>query len=123
MDSMPWVAPDDIEYEFEARSVCGCARSCRREASRRLDLFEIEPADDPLPASPQDEAAKALIRPALCVEAREGRLHVFLPYMPKLADYLDLVAAVEDTCRYLQNAGVGGGLYAAGRSAVADRSA
>ncbi len=41
-----------------------------------------------------------MIRPALCVEAREGRLHVFLPYTPKLPDYLDLVAAVEDTCAH-----------------------
>jgi uncharacterized protein (DUF2126 family) len=36
------------------------------------------------------------------VQAREGRLHVFLPYAPKLADYLDLVSAVEDTCQYLK---------------------
>jgi uncharacterized protein (DUF2126 family) len=42
-----------------------------------------------------------LIRPALCVQAREGRLHIFLPYASKLADYLDLLAAVEDTCQYL----------------------
>ena len=38
---------------------------------------------------------------------------MFLPYASKLADYLDLVAAVEDTCQYLQNAGVAGGLHAA----------
>ena len=36
------------------------------------------------------------------MQAREGRLHVFLPYAPNLADYLDLVSAVEDTCRYLK---------------------
>jgi uncharacterized protein (DUF2126 family) len=29
-------------------------------------------------------------------------MHVFLPYAPKLADYLDLVSAVEDTCSYLK---------------------
>jgi len=42
-----------------------------------------------------------LIRPTLCTQVREGRLHVFLPYAPNLADYLDLLAAVEDTCQYL----------------------
>ena len=36
------------------------------------------------------------------MQAREGRLHVFLPYASNLADYLDLLAAVEDTCQYLQ---------------------
>ncbi len=35
------------------------------------------------------------------MEVREGRLHVFLPFVPVLADYLDLVAAVEDTSRHL----------------------
>ena len=28
-------------------------------------------------------------------------MHVFLPYAPVLADYLDMVSAVEDTCRFL----------------------
>jgi uncharacterized protein (DUF2126 family) len=36
------------------------------------------------------------------VQAREGRLHVFLPFIPVLADYLDLIGAVEDTCRYVK---------------------
>ena len=45
--------------------------------------------------------APVLIRPALCVEVREGRLHVFLPFVPVLADYLDLASAVEDTCAHL----------------------
>jgi uncharacterized protein (DUF2126 family) len=57
---------------------------------------------DPLPAlASTAESAPELIRPALCVQAREGRLHVFLPYASTLADYLDLLAAVEDTCQYL----------------------
>jgi uncharacterized protein (DUF2126 family) len=47
------------------------------------------------------ETATELIRPSLCVEAREGRMHVFLPYASQLADYLDVVSAVEDTCRHL----------------------
>jgi hypothetical protein len=67
-----------------------------------MDLFEKKPTADPLPAlSSTAETAPELIRPSLCVQAREGRLHVFLPYASKLADYLDLVAAVEDTCQYL----------------------
>ena len=54
------------------------------------------------PLSSTAETAKELIRPALCVQVREGRLHVFLPYAPVAADYLDLVAAIEDTCAHLQ---------------------
>ena len=61
------------------------------------------PEADPLPPVLRpNEDAQELIRPALCVQVRDGRLHVSLPYAPILADYLDLVSAVEDTCRYLQ---------------------
>jgi uncharacterized protein (DUF2126 family)/transglutaminase-like putative cysteine protease len=99
--SMPWVAPDELEYEFETAPFADRVKLPSSPA-RRLDLFERNPIADPLPAlSSTAESAPELIRPSLCVEAREGRLHVFLPYASKLADYLDLVAAVEDTCQYL----------------------
>src|SRR3981081_4275611 len=99
--SMPWVAPDELEYEFEAAPFADRVKLPSSPA-RRMDLFERRPAADPLPAlSSTAETALELIRPSLCVQAREGRLHVFLPYASRLADYLDLVAAVEDTCQYM----------------------
>ena len=101
-ESMPWVAPDELEYEYEAAPFADLIKLPSRPI-RRMDLFQKNPVADPLPAlSATAEAAPELIRPALCVQARESRLHVFLPYASKLADYLDLVAAVEDTCQYLQ---------------------
>jgi uncharacterized protein (DUF2126 family)/transglutaminase-like putative cysteine protease len=100
-DSLPWVAPDELVYEYEAAAFRDLVKLPARPA-RRLDLFERIPAADPLPAlSTRLEMAPELIRPALCVEVRKGRLHVFLPYASQLADYLDLLAAVEDTCQYL----------------------
>jgi uncharacterized protein (DUF2126 family)/transglutaminase-like putative cysteine protease len=101
-DSVPWVAPDDIEYEFEDDPLAPREKLPKKPA-RRMDLFALSVADDPLPASPLiGESAKETIRPALCVEVREGRLHVFMPYTPKLPDYLDLLAAIEDTCVYVK---------------------
>jgi uncharacterized protein (DUF2126 family)/transglutaminase-like putative cysteine protease len=100
-ESLTWVAPDELDYEYEAAPNADLVKLPPRPA-RGIDLFGKEPIADPLPAlSSKAETAPELIRPALCVEAREGRLHVFLPYAPKLADYLDLLAAVEDTCQYL----------------------
>ena len=106
LDSLPWVAPDDIEYEYETDPFADREQLPSRQARRmdlfNMDLFTNDPAEDPLPADPQtDDTSKSLVRPALAVEVREGRLHVFLPYMTKLPDYLDLLAAVEDTCVYL----------------------
>ena len=101
-ETMPWVAPDELEYVFDA-APCADRAVLRSSRTHRMELFEVDPAPDPLPAISRDPAtAPELIRPSLCVQAREGRMHVFLPYTRVLADYLDLVAAVEDTCRYLK---------------------
>ena len=101
-EPMPWVAPDELEYPLDEEPF---ADRIKLPSSKlqRLDLFNQEPEPDPLPpVLRSNEDAKELIRPALCVQIRDGRLHVSLPYTPVLSDYLDLAAALEDTCRYLQ---------------------
>lgn len=100
-DTVPWVAPDELKYEFDKPPYTDRARLPPR-AAQSMELFAITPEADPLPAAlgAADEAPE-LIRPSVCVQAREGRMHVFLPYSSVLADYLNMVSAVEDTCRYL----------------------
>ncbi len=99
VEMMPFVAPDEIVYEREESELVKIPAA----PERRMDLFGIEAAPDPLPPlSGTAESATVLIRPSLCVQVREERLCVFLPFVPVLADYLDLVAAVEDTCQYLK---------------------
>ena len=98
VEMMPFVAPDELEYEMDE---AGAVR-IPGERARRMDLFGVAAEEDALPKlSGTAETAKELIRPSLCVQVREGRLCVFLPYVPVLADWLDLVAAVEDTAAYL----------------------
>jgi len=101
VDTIPWVAPDEVAYEMDEAPFADKARL--PQAQRRMELFAIDPEPDPLPAITRPtESVPVLVRSSLCVEARKGRLHVFIPFLEVLADYLDLVAAIEDTCRHLQ---------------------
>ena len=47
------------------------------------------------------QSAQGLVRTTLCVEARAGKLHVFMPPVSRVEDYLQLVAAVEQTAAAL----------------------
>lgn len=38
-----------------------------------------------------------LINTALCIEPRDGRLHIFMPPVERIEDYLELVALIEET--------------------------
>ena len=101
LDSLPWVAPDQIEYDYDKDPFADGER-LPAKGPWSMHLFETTPPEDPQPAAPAPgESSKPVVRPALCVEVREGRLHVFVPYTPELRDYLDLLSAVEDTCVYL----------------------
>ncbi len=43
------------------------------------------------------QAAPEVVRTALCVEPRQGTLYIFMPPVANVEEYLDLVAAIEDT--------------------------
>jgi uncharacterized protein (DUF2126 family)/transglutaminase-like putative cysteine protease len=59
-----------------------------------LDDDDAEPARQ-LPADAERPEPDALVRTALCVEVRNGILHVFLPPLTDLGHWLALLAAVE----------------------------
>ena len=58
--------------------------------------YELPPVENVV------RSVHGVIRTALCIEPRDGRLYIFMPPQEYLEDYLDLVAAVEDTARDLQ---------------------
>ncbi len=42
-----------------------------------------------------------LVRTAMCLQPRDGKLHVFMPPVQRLEDYLELLTAVEETAKEL----------------------
>ena len=110
LDALPWVAEEerDIEPErdlFEPRPALGDYYS---EVTRRFSHVEAEQKAHPeiMQQQPADNGTPGqrveVIHTALCVEARNGMLCVFLPPLSHLEHYLDLLAAVELTAGQLQ---------------------
>jgi uncharacterized protein (DUF2126 family)/transglutaminase-like putative cysteine protease len=56
---------------------------------------ELQKEFDPNRRPVQGESAPWVIRTAMCVEPRDGRLHIFMPPVEKTEDYLDLIAGIE----------------------------
>ena len=63
----------------------------RPEDPRRKPAADEDPTRLPAP----QQSAPWILRTALCVEPREGRLHIFMPPVSTTEDYLDLVAGIE----------------------------
>lgn len=73
----------------------------REDLARREDMTFQEPgkfADREL----EEPEYEQVVRTAMCIEAREGRLHVFMPPMEYLEDYVELIAAVEQAAKALE---------------------
>ncbi|MEA2745654.1 MAG: hypothetical protein QOG25_4025 [Acetobacteraceae bacterium] len=58
-------------------------------------------AESPMRPPSLHESAPWIVRTAMCIEPRDGRLHVFMPPAATTEDYLDLVAGVETAVREL----------------------
>jgi len=61
----------------------------------RVELPPLPPDYDPNRRPVQGQSAPWIIRTALCVEPRDGRLHIFMPPVATTEDYLDLIAGIE----------------------------
>jgi uncharacterized protein (DUF2126 family)/transglutaminase-like putative cysteine protease len=123
LDSLGWVPPGDYPFVYE--------QDLSVQRPELPDYRQMRLTGMPLPANPrgyreqiaaagrgqppragvQDDPSRRpepgqsapwIIRTALCVEARQGRLHVFMPPQRYLEDYLDLVAQIENTAARLK---------------------
>lgn len=69
--------------------------------------FEAAPDNNsasfsPLSTDTQYEDPANVIRTALCVEVRQGRLHIFMPPIDREHVYVELIAAIEQTSESLE---------------------
>jgi uncharacterized protein (DUF2126 family) len=105
LPSLPWVPPDELPKETPVDPM---ANRGRLPSPARITPPEpvLQSAGDSvrerdrLPAV--GESAPWVVRTALCVEPRDGRLYVFMPPLPLIDDYLELITAIEDTAAHLR---------------------
>ncbi len=106
LDSLPWADPTHIEQDFEPDPFAPKTPLPRRDAFQRARFRDgagegrgaiegFRPMAQSLPVVGREEPG--VVRTALCVEARDGKLHIFYPPLYDAEDWLDLTAAIEET--------------------------
>jgi uncharacterized protein (DUF2126 family) len=93
------MAPEEREIEEESSPML--ARPPLGEFHARFESGPEPVREQQRSAAPYENRFRDVIHTALCVETRQGHLHVFMPSLGRLEDYLDLLAAVEKTASKL----------------------
>ncbi len=108
LESLPWTKPEDVEWSFEADPFQERDQLPEKPV-RKTHLFAGKKYANPAQrghSKPIEKPAEKgqsspwISRPALCVQVREGKLFVFMPPVEYLADYLDLIFAIEDAAAH-----------------------
>jgi uncharacterized protein (DUF2126 family) len=87
LGSLPWVEEKDKDVEPQRDPF---APRDPLDAQAEVDPDALEPA-----AADENAEPVTILHTALCVEAREGKVHVFLPPLEYLEHFVDLVASIE----------------------------
>jgi uncharacterized protein (DUF2126 family) len=105
LDSLPWEAPGDLsqtipQATFAPRGPLPMRTEFVRQIHQRNGQDSPNgraPLEAPRGPHPWNAVPPQIVRTALCVEPRDGRLHVFMPPVETIEDYLELVTAIEAT--------------------------
>jgi uncharacterized protein (DUF2126 family)/transglutaminase-like putative cysteine protease len=98
--TLPWVQPDERDDEFDVDPFA--PRAALPLERKRPILGVGVGVGAARAATPAEPAPREVIHTALCVEARGGRLHVFMPPLKRIEDYLALVTSVEGAAARLK---------------------
>ncbi len=116
IDSLPWAAPADLQPRYEIDPLAPTEPlprpNYRQESvSKKTDVRRPRVSEqylqgrdeevDDLEFEDDETKPSAIVRTALCIEPRGGTIHVFMPPMERLEDYLDLAHAIEVTAAEL----------------------
>ena len=105
LESLPWTPPSrsgDFFVADPSAPTDPLPPHPGRQAQLEIPASEAAVESNVVQRSEQElgtDATGDVIRTSLCVEPRDGTLHVFMPPTERLEDYLDLVAAVEETAQ------------------------
>jgi uncharacterized protein (DUF2126 family)/transglutaminase-like putative cysteine protease len=108
LESLPWTKPEDVLYSFEhdpfaRRDVLPSRPARKPERFAKPPVTDDNQVDEERGKAPEKgESAAWVSRPALCIQPREGKIFIFMPPVEYVADYLDLIAAIEDTAAHLK---------------------
>jgi uncharacterized protein (DUF2126 family) len=99
LDSLPWAKPEDVDAALEVDPFAPLPPLAQTQLAVRAGDRAPVSHGSGLAAPPprRGESSAGVIRSALCVEARQGRIHVFMPPVRSTEEYLELVATIERT--------------------------
>jgi len=107
LDSLPWEAPESREHQAEHDQFgeLPMLADYHGEVAKRYRSFEAATThpdrQEQLEADASNDTIVKVPHTAVCIEAREGRLHVFMTPLTMLEHYLELIAAIETTAAEL----------------------
>jgi uncharacterized protein (DUF2126 family)/transglutaminase-like putative cysteine protease len=97
LHSLPWIHPDEVENPFDVDPFAAHLPFDDEPEHAHAQSSIGADADEATAPKP-----KKVIHTALCIEVRTERLHVFMPPLKHIEDYLNLVTQIEKTAAKLK---------------------